>query len=86
MSVDAAQLARFVATLSNSSVTKRTREEMAAIYSDLIIIDQTASVNWREVNEMIIEEWSMSGLIYIKTLAWKRFHALEQEHQHDHQK
>ena len=52
---------------------KRTREKMAAIYSDLIITDQTAPVNWRKVNEMIIEEWSMSGLIYIKTLAWKHF-------------
>lgn len=55
----------------------RTREEMAAIYSDLIITDQTTPVNWREVNEMIIEEWSMSGLMYIKSLAWKRFRALE---------
>lgn len=32
---------------------------------------EVREVDWRKVNEAIIERWSMAGLKWIKTRAWK---------------
>ena len=52
-----------------------TRELMSSYYADLLRcarIHGVRSIDWRKVNRAILNRWSVSGLNYIKKLAWKR--------------
>jgi len=57
----------------SSSPKKRNRKQMASIYAQLIMarIEYDMNPNFPRVNKKIIALWSMSGLRYIKRLAWK---------------
>jgi len=46
-----------------------TRDDVAQRYAWAIQRDN-GDVNWRVVNEAIIERWSVSALHYIKRKAW----------------
>jgi len=45
-----------------------TRDNMAYVYAGLIPIK---NYPFKQLNKVIISKWSKSGLIYIKTKAWK---------------
>ena len=47
-----------------------TRDDVAVDYA-VAIRAYGPSGDWREINEAIIERWSMSALHYIKAQAWK---------------
>jgi hypothetical protein len=47
---------------------EKTRQDVAHAYSYALEADE----DWPEVNGLIIERWSESGLRYIKAEAWKR--------------
>jgi hypothetical protein len=49
----------------------KTRQEAAEIYADMLCVMEGGSFG--SVNEAIIEKWSMSGLKYIKKMAWDRW-------------
>ena len=46
------------------------RKDIALTYSMAILSSETT--NWVKVNRAITNRWSMSGLRYIKELAWKK--------------
>ncbi len=46
------------------------RDDVALAYA--FGLRQHAEVDWRKVNEAIIDRWSPSGLEYVKGKAWKR--------------
>ncbi len=46
------------------------REDVALTYA--FGLRQRDDVDWRKVNGLIIERWSLSALKWIKTYAWKR--------------
>lgn len=48
---------------------KMTRDDVALSYA--FGIHGTEDVDWKRVNEAILERWSMSALHYIKTKAWR---------------
>jgi hypothetical protein len=50
----------------------RNRDEVAADYAALIRAHGSAWEEWRPLNNAIIRRWSLAGLVYIKTQAWKR--------------
>lgn len=45
------------------------RQQVADTYAILI---RKGHKEFREINEAILKRWSMSGLLWIKTQAWKR--------------
>ena len=45
------------------------RKDVAMTYR--LAIDSSEGVNWEKVNRAIMNRWSVSGLVYIKTLAWR---------------
>lgn len=45
------------------------REDVAMSYA--FAIRQDAKLDWRKVNEAIIDRWSLSALKWIKERAWK---------------
>ncbi|HJR00963.1 MAG TPA: hypothetical protein VKA83_04995 [Methylomirabilota bacterium] len=47
-----------------------TRDDVAVDYAAALLA-YGPSGEWREINEAILARWSMSGLNYIKTQAWK---------------
>ena len=47
-----------------------TRKDIAKIYGQALK-EGLAGTDWKLVNQAIIERWSITGLIYIKNLAWK---------------
>lgn len=47
-----------------------TRDDVAVDYAAALLA-YGPSGEWREINEAIIERWSMSALRYIKEKAWK---------------
>ncbi len=49
------------------------RAEVAAHYG--VALREGESVEWRFVNEAILERWSMAGLRWIKERAWKEARA-----------
>ena len=65
-------------SINASEDTECTRDDMASLYMDCIIADQQAElqgmtrVDWHAVNMAILERWSKSGLLYIKTKAHKK--------------
>jgi hypothetical protein len=48
---------------------RMTRDDVAMTYA--FAIRQHAEVDWPTVNQAIMNRWSQSALIYIKTKAWK---------------
>jgi len=52
---------------------KLTRDNMAYLYAGLIVSGQ---MNEEELNKIIMDKWSRSGLLYIKTKAWKTIELL----------
>lgn len=46
----------------------KTRNEAAELYADMLFKMKGAS--FESVNKAIIKKWSLSGLKYIKKLAW----------------
>ena len=52
--------------ISDSSLK---RKDIAMTYR--LAMASSESVDWESVNKAIIERWSLSGLDYIKKLAWK---------------
>jgi hypothetical protein len=49
------------------------RKDVALTYA-FGIRDCPDGVDWPKVNRLIIDRWSMAGLVYIKEHAWRRFH------------
>lgn len=49
-------------------VESKDRKAMAGVYARYL---DANDVDWGVVNAAILTRWSMSGLQYIKTLAWK---------------
>jgi len=46
------------------------RKDIATTY--YMAICSSENTDWEKVNKAIIDRWSISGLEYIKKLAWKR--------------
>lgn len=46
----------------------RTRDDAVKHYKIAIYM---TGIEWRKLNEAIVTKWSVSGLKYIKTKAWK---------------
>lgn len=46
-----------------------TRDDVAMSYA--MAMRGTEQVDWPKVNRAILERWSMAGLKYVKTEAWK---------------
>ena len=46
-----------------------TRDNVALTYA--FCLDYGDKIDWKNMNMAIIERWSMSGLKYIKSKAWK---------------
>jgi len=44
------------------------RKDIAMTYA--LALCSSEETNWKTVNKAIVERWSMSGLRYIKNLAW----------------
>lgn len=49
--------------------TAFTRKDVAATYAILI---EKRHQDWKPINEAILKRWSKSGLLWIKTEAWKQ--------------
>lgn len=49
--------------------TAKTRDEAASLYA--YVRKHEPETNWTAINTAIINRWSLSGLEYIKKLAWK---------------
>lgn len=47
---------------------KMYRKDVAQTYA--LALKSSEDVDWKRVNEAIIERWSTSALVYIKELAW----------------
>lgn len=47
------------------------RNEMAVGYAGILRMGGTGWSRWSDLNAVIIERWSPSGLEYIKRRAWK---------------
>lgn len=47
------------------------REDVAQTYAMALRSSERDSVDWLTVNTAIIERWSKSALVWIKTRAWK---------------
>lgn len=47
------------------------RNDIAVFYANLLQFVPAISPAWPEINNAINERWSLSGLEYIKTKAWK---------------
>jgi hypothetical protein len=67
--------------LAESALADRsiTRADMAEMYADAICADEVARrdgrqerVDFAAVNAAILRRWTVSGLTWIKELAWKR--------------
>lgn len=52
----------------------KTRKDAAAVYADALREWTTDGVSWPEINGAILARWSVSGLDWIKKLAWKEVH------------
>lgn len=50
--------------------TRMKRADVALTYA--FGLRQQDEVDWPKINRAIIERWSLSGLTWIKTEAWKR--------------
>jgi len=48
---------------------KFTQKQVALTYA--FGITSRSPIDWKKVNRMIIERWSMYGLLNVKKLAWK---------------
>lgn len=46
----------------------RTQADVAREYADLILLGNT---DWLALNTAIKSRWSVSGLVRVKTMAWK---------------
>lgn len=47
------------------------RNDLAEEYATMLRRNGPSWGGWREINEAILRRWSMAGLKYIKTRAWK---------------
>lgn len=54
--------------LAEIASTKFTRRQIAATYA--LAMRDPSNVDWPTVNEAIINRWSRSALVHIKTIAW----------------
>ena len=50
---------------------KKHRRDVAALYAVALRMGPFVDVNFSAVNHAIVERWSLSGLKWIKALAWK---------------
>ena len=48
------------------------RKDVALTYALAIMHPDQKSRDWARMNNAILSRWSKSGLIYIKTLAWRK--------------
>jgi hypothetical protein len=65
-------MSRTEAILAEIAKPEATRDSIAAVYQ-MGIIEMNMhvdTVDWRRVNEAILQRYKASGLIYIKRLAW----------------
>jgi hypothetical protein len=63
----------FVARIMNEIAEKvYTRKDVAKTYAILI---QKGHNDWAPINQAIMKRWSKSGLLWIKTEAWKQVNA-----------
>ena len=49
------------------------QKDVALTYA--MAIQSSEPKNWKEINDAIIERWSLSGLERIKRVAWKKIEA-----------
>jgi len=47
------------------------RNDVAITYSMALRSSERDTVDWKVVNDAIMERWSLSGLCYVKERAWK---------------
>lgn len=45
-----------------------TENDVARFYAELV---QANHMNWGVINRLIVDRWSLSGLLRIKRMAWK---------------
>jgi hypothetical protein len=50
----------------------KNRQDAAKVYEEAFHRATVGQVDWEKLNTYILERWSMSGLKYIKDLAWKK--------------
>lgn len=50
---------------------RMTRDDVALTYA-FGLRDEPDDVDWRKVNHLIIERWSIAALRYIKESAWRK--------------
>ena len=55
--------------LENIEDKRLKRNDIAWLYA--MALNSTEDTDWKKVNYAIIDRWSMSGLKYIKELAWR---------------
>jgi hypothetical protein len=50
---------------------RMTRDDVAMSYAMSLASDERDRIDWRKVNEAIMDRWSLAALKYIKTKAWR---------------
>lgn len=45
-----------------------TQQEAAELYAQLLLMGLQS---WSTLNRLLIDRWSMSGMLHVKSLAWK---------------
>lgn len=63
--------------LLNKLKEKVTRKDIVSLYALMIYFEDL--IDWKKVNRAIIKKWSLSGLIYIKRLAWKQLESSKEK-------
>lgn len=57
-------------TIENEIEQGATRRVIAQTYTLALRKSKSSEVDWKRINEAIIERWSLSGLEWIKNQAW----------------
>lgn len=58
-----------------------TQKSVALTYA--MALASSNPTDWAKVNAAIIQRWSRSGLVRLKTMAWKHFEQRAQDHRGD---
>lgn len=69
--LDTAAIAEWITTRA------RTRKDVAALYAVALRMGPFVAVDFPTVNRMIVNRWSVSGLKWIKKLAWEAIEKAE---------
>lgn len=64
--------------LEEIAVPEVKRKSIAQTYA--FGIGSSEDINWKRINEAIVKRWSISGLNYIKRIAWKMVEHKNEQH------